>query len=259
MNKFWNFLLNFIFFSIIVVIAFSIATIGLTKKVNEYASQNTDQLKGTVIKQNIPILSFSQGIVKKVHVRLGEEVRKNDLLVEIDNPVLKGKIEALQKYPDNISAQTEAQVAKEELKGLQIYSPVDGAVADISVSEGSPVENLAKVMTIYSNDNIQLLADLTDKQYIAVQQMHEAKAYSSRLNQNFSLQPDILRPEEKVSLFGDKKIGLYFNFKDKNEAASLLDNEDLDIQLSAQQEKINKPIDFFVNFWNKIISNGKQK
>lgn len=257
MKKFANIILNVTFFSAVTVIAFAVATIALTKKVNEYKVQYNNSIQGTVIKQSIPLLSFSQGIVKKLYVRPGQSVKKNDLLVELDNPVLVGKIEALQKYPDNVSAQTEAQVAMEELKGLKIYAPVNGVVKEIEVSEGSPLENLAKIMILYSNDNIELLANLTNDQYLAIQHMREAQAYSPRLNQNFSLEPDILQPDEQLNNTDRKTIGLYFTFKDKNEAASLLDNEDLQLQLTDQQSTIHKPIDFFVNFWDSILSKGK--
>lgn len=258
MKKSAGFFLNVIFFTVIVVIAFTVATIALTKKVNEYKTQYNNNITGTVVKQEIPILAFSEGVVKKIHVKVGQQVKKNDLLIELDNPLLVGKIEALQKYPDNVSAQTEAQVALQELQGLKVYAPVDGVVEEIDVSEGSPVTNLGKLMMLYSNDNIELLANLTNDQYAAIQQMPQTQAYSQRLNQNFSLQPDILRPDEEVNNFDEKTIGVYFTFKDKNEAQSLLNNEDLDLHVATEQNQIEKPIDFFVNFWNSILSKSKQ-
>lgn len=252
-----GFFLNVFFFTLIIIIAFTVATIALTKKVNEYQTQYSNQIVGSVVKQSIPILSFSEGVVKKIHVKVGQQVKKNDLLVELDNPLLVGKIEALQKYPDNVSAQTEAQVALQQLQGLKVYSPVDGVVKEIDVNEGSPVTDLGKLMTVYSNDNIELLANLTDDEYAAMQQMHETQAYSKRLNQNFALQPDILRPDEQVNNFNEKTIGVYFTFKDKNEAQSLLDNEDLDLHVATVQDQIEKPIDFFVHFWNSILSKSR--
>src|SRR5260370_33898612 len=104
MKKFIGVGLNIIFFTIVVLLAFVIATISLTKKVNDARAQYDQGLKGTVIKQEIPILSLSSGVVKKINVRAGQEVKKNDLLVELDNPVLSGKIQALQFYKDNVSA-----------------------------------------------------------------------------------------------------------------------------------------------------------
>lgn len=258
MKKHINIIINLTFFTAVVLVACIIATLGLAKKINQNHLQYNQGLTGTVIKQSIPILALSRGIIKKIYVRPGEEVKKNELLVELDNPLLAGKIEALQTYQDNVSAQTEAKVAEEEMKGWKIYSPVNGVVTDLFITEGSPVEDLAKVLNIYSNENILLLANLDNDQYAAVQQLHETSAYSKRLNQNFTIQPDILQPDEKVDNLNEKKIGLYFTFKDKSEAQSLLNNEDLDLNIGQSTNNILKPTDYIVNFWNQIFKSLKK-
>lgn len=258
MNRLAGIILNTLFFTVVVVIAFTIATVAITKKVNEARLQYSDGLKGTVVKQVVPVLAFSRGIVKAIHVKVGQEIRKDDLLIELENPVLAGKIKALENYPDNISAKTESTVAQEEIKGLKIYSPANGVVTDILVTEGSPVEDLAKLINVYSNENIMLVANLTDDQYLAIQQLHEARAYSRRLNQHFIVQPDILKPDVKGVETGEKKIGLFFTFKDKQEATSLLNNEDLDMLLVQNDSKITKPVDYIVNFWNTLLLPSKK-
>lgn len=257
MRNIFTTLLNIFFFAIVVLSAFAVSTIALTKKVNEYRSQYTRGITATVIKQQLPIVSFSQGYIKKIYVKEGKEVKKNDLLVEIDNPVLRGKVEALQAYPDNVSAQTEAKVAQEELKRLSIYAPADGFVSDITITEGSPVDTFSKLMTLYSNENVEVLADLTDDQYLAAQQMHEIKVYSKRLNQDFVVRPDVLRPDKKKGDFQIKRIGLYFGFKDPVGAKSLLNNEDVELQLQTQADNTRKPIDVFVDFWNSLLLDKK--
>lgn len=257
MNKSTRFIINTIFFTTVVLVAVIIATMSLTKKIDKDREQYNSGLKGAVIKQEVPIMAVSRGVVKKLHVRVGQEVKKNDLLVELENPVLAGKIKALENYKDNVSAQTEAKVAQEEMKGLKIYSPVNGVVTDMTITEGAPVDDLSKIVTIYSNENILLLADLSDDQYEIIQQLGETNAYSKRLNQNFTIQPDILQPEEKLDKYNEKKIGLYFRFKDKTEAQSLLQNEDLELNLMPQSAQIMKPMDHIVNFWNSFT--GKDK
>lgn len=258
MKKTLSYFVNTIYFSLIILITFTIATVALTNKVNDARKLYQQGIIGTVTKKEIPILSFSGGVVKTVNVRVGQEIKKNDLLIAIDNPVLSGKVQALQKHPDNISAQTEAEVAQEELKGLNIYSSVNGIVTEVTVSEGSPIEQLAKVLSVYSNDNVSLLAYLNDDEFQKVQQTQEATAYSTRLNQNFTIVPDVLNPEEKVNNANEKKIGLFFKFKNKNDGISLLNNEDLEIKLSKANEQTVKPIDFFVNFWNSILITHKK-
>lgn len=254
MKKLFSFLLNISFFLIVILLAVIIATSSLVKKINDSKIASDHTIKATVIKQTIPILAYSQGIVKKIHIRVGEKVRKNELLIEMNNPLLVGKIKALESHPDNISAQTEADVAKEEMKGFRIYSPVDGVVTNIVITEGSPVETLTKMMELYSNDRIQLLVYLTNEQYVAIQQLHELQAYSDRLNQNFIIEPDILQPSETANNLNEKQIGLFFTFKDSSEAESLLNNEDLQLQLTQSQNITKKPIDYLISFWISVTN-----
>lgn len=256
MKKFLSIFLNVLFFVIIAVLAVSVATIALTKKVNEYRDQDSQDIKGTVIKQIVPVLAMSEGIVIDIPVKTGDHIRKNQLLVKIDNPVLRSKVKSLQEFKDNVSAQTEAKVAEEELKNLILYSPVDGIVGAITVTEGGPVEDLSKAMEVYSSENVRLLAGLTVEQYQQVQRIQNIRAYSDRLNQSFAIKAEKLKPDaEEAKDIDKKKIGLYFTFVDKKDAASLLHNEDLELKLDTEEEeKINKPIDFFVNFWNGLLS-----
>src|SRR5579859_723995 len=120
MKFFFIFILNTIFLLFIVCIAIVIATLALTKKVNEYKQQNNNGITATVVKQEVPVLSFSKGIVKKIYVKVGQQVKKDDLLVEVDNPVLQGEVNVLKTFADNVSAQTQAKVAQEELNNLNI-------------------------------------------------------------------------------------------------------------------------------------------
>lgn len=259
MNKFTATMLNFLFFGIVILLAISVATISLTKKVNEYRTQSNQNVTATVMKDVVPVLSFSRGVVTKIHVREGQEVKKGDLLVEMDNPVLRGKIDALEQYRDNVSAQTEAKVAQEELKNLAITAPFDGIVGTVLVTNGAAVDNLSKIMTIYSNENIRLLSHLSVEQYQTIRKMHEIKAYDDRLNQNFVIKPDLLKPDEKETdpaqqQTDNKKIGVYFTLADKTNASSLLHNEDLQLDLLATDKKIRRPIDYFVDFWNGLLA-----
>lgn len=264
MKTFLTTVLNILFFTAIIFLAIVVATIALTKKINEYQTQYNQGITATVMKQTIPISSFSSGIVKKIHIKIGQKVKKNDLLIEINNPVLQGKVDALASYPDNVSAQTEAKVAKEQLNNLNIYAPADGVINDVTAIAGSPIQELSPALTIYADDGVRLLSYLTVNQYQTVQQFHQVQAYSQRLNQNFTIIPDVLKPDEKIPDTKDlqnttsntKKIGLYFTFKNKADNSSLLNNEDLDLKLTSQDEKINKPIDLFVSFWNSLLLNN---
>src|SRR5947209_2978318 len=94
-------LINTIFFGMVVLVALVIATISLTKKINDNNIQYDGGIKAVVIKQSVPVLAFSEGIVKEIYVRVGQQVNKGDILIDLENPVLQGKITALSSHPDN--------------------------------------------------------------------------------------------------------------------------------------------------------------
>ncbi len=247
-------LLNTVFFTLVVLLAFSVATIALTRKVNRYRSQFQQGLKVTVIKNEVPILAYTRGVVKKIPAKVGMEVKKNSVLAQLDNPALRSKIDVLGVYEDNVSAQTEAKVAEEELKNLVVKAPVSGVIAEVHVAEGSPVETFSEFMSMYSHDDTRLLALLSVQQYQMIKRLPEVRAYSPRLNQNFILKPSILSPTEKESgEFREKKIGLYFKLANEQDASSLLHNEDLDVFLESSGNKIMKPVDYFIDFWNGLL------
>lgn len=259
MRTFIAFLLNSLFFAVIVLVAVSISTIALAKKVNEYRAQARHGIKGTVVKDEIPVLSFTNGVVKKLYIKPGDEVKKGDLLVQIENPLLKSKVDTLAQFKDNVSAQTEAKVATEELKRLSLTSPVDGIISEVFTTEGSPVESFSKVLTILASNNAKLLSELTLSEYQTVEHLPSVTAYSPRLNQSFTVKLDSLKPNEKTSInpetgVKEKNIGLYFTFASNSVAQSLLNNEDLDLLLE-KQDATYKPIDYFVDFWNSILKN----
>lgn len=257
MKKFISFILNGIFLIAIIGIAVTVSTLALTKKVNEYKKQNSKGIVATVVKQQIPVLSFSKGIVKKIHVKVGQQVKKGEFLVEIDNPVLRGEVNALKTFSNNVSAQTQAKVAQSELNNLNITSPVNGVVSEILVTEGTPIDQLNKVLTMYDNANIRLLAYLTVTQYQAMQQQAKISVYSERLQQDFFVKPESLSPDEKQTNIDQKKIGLYFVLQNKADAVSFLNNEDVAVRFYKQPENSNKPIDVFINFWNNVL--GKEE
>lgn len=240
---------------VVFVLAITISTIGLTIKANQYKAEERSKVIVTVYKKPIPVLASAKGIVEKVHIRPGQEVKRGDVLIEIDNPLLKGKIEALKNYPDNLSARTEAEVAQIELSYLNISSPVDGVVSEIAITEGAPIQELAPLITLYSNEDVSLVANLYTDQYLAIKQLNSAKAYSPRLNQTFMITPSLVRPDIQLPEVekDEKKIGLYFTLSRSDDATSLLQNEDLQLEIIEDVVDTSRPIDIITNFWNSVL------
>jgi len=255
-NAFVNAILNFFFFSVVILVAVAVSTIGLTRKVNDYRKQSQQKVSATVIKETVPVLVATAGIVKSVNIKPGQEVNQGDILVVMDNPSLRGKIKALENYPENVSAQTEAQVAKSQVDAFKVMAPASGIVGEVTVTQGTPVQDLSPIASIYANSGALLLAHLTSEQYQQARKKVEIKAFSPRLNQSFSVTPAFLDPkvEEPKEKLDPKKIGLYFRLLDPEHASSLLQNEDLELLIEVEQAKISKPVDYFVDFWNKVFS-----
>ena len=255
MRRFVSFLFNFMIFATIIVVALAVATVGLTRKVNKYREEYRRGVMATVFKEIIPILSFTRGTVKTINIHVGQEVKKGDVLVEIDNPALRGKIAALQQYGENVSAQTEAQVAQVEIRYFIISAPADGIIGEVQVTEGSPVEDFTQLAVLYANENTKFLSELTVDQYAVVSRSPTLLAYSKRLNQHIRLKPDILKPDQKdpERQGAEKKIGLYFTLLDSSGSAQLVHNEDVELLLSPTNEGGKRPIDYFVDFWNGML------
>lgn len=252
MKKIFVFFVNSIYFLIVIALAFSIATIALTRKVNE-SKAYINNLHGSVVKEKVVVLTLTRGIIKTMHVKNGETIKKGDILVNMSNPVLENNYKIFQEQTDNKSAQTEASIAKVSLENLTIKSPVDGVVGEVYAAEGSSVGEFEKVLLIYSSTGIQLETKLTTAQYEKIQQLAQINAYSSRLNKNFVLVPGLLKAHEETPKgITEKKIGLYFTFKNNKQAEALLNNEDLQINLE-DSDKTQKPIDIFSDFWNGLL------
>jgi hypothetical protein len=254
---------NIIFGSIIIAIALTVTTISLAKKMNDYKQQFEQGITATVEKDDIPVLGLGKGIISKVDVLEGQQVKKDQVLVELTNPVLEQQLKALKEFPNNLSAQTEATLVKTQLQYNTITSPVDGVVDSVSVTINSPVDEYSKIMTIYANQNTRLLTYLTIEQYVTAQKMARIPAFNPRLNQDFYVAPDILKPDQQdpnsqnqpvqPDLITPNKVALYLKLLNPQDALSLLNGEQLQLRLAAPQQQISKPIDVFVNFWNGLI------
>lgn len=248
-----RFFVNTIYFILVITIALGISTIALTRKVNQ-SQTNLNSLSGTVVKEKVVVLTLTRGIVNVIQVKNGQPVRKGDVLVKMSNPVLENNFKVYQERTDNESAQTEANIAKVSLDNLTIKSPVDGVVGELYTAEGSSVDEFSKVMLIYSSKDMRLQADLTGPQYQKIQKLSKVNAYSARLNQDFTIVPGLIRADEKATNgTNEKKIGLYFSFANENQAAALVHNEDLTLNLE-ETTRTRKPIDIFIDFWNGLLS-----
>lgn len=254
MRTFFNSVINLCLLGVITAICLIATTITLTQRIDDYRNQYKQGISVTVVKQEIPIVSLVSGTVNDIRVQLGQSIKNGEVVATISNPLLNSQISAYQSVKNNISAQTEAKIAKAEVPFETIKSPVDGSVGEILVKKGAGINEFTDVATIYANDNIRLLSYLSTNNYLLVKKESIVKAYNPRLNLDVLLRPDTLQPKEvAVGQFGEKKFGLYFTLVNPSDAVSLLQNEDMVLQIDTPQDKVVKPLDFIVNFWNSIL------
>lgn len=255
-NKILTALFNIGFIIIILSLGIYVATIGLTKKIDDYQKQNTLGITATVEKKDVPIIALNRGLIKFLHVKEGDRVRKGDLLVEITNPIIEEQIKSLAAYPDNVSARTQIAVAEAELSYNKLFAPVDGVIGSLNVTTDSPVDEYSQIMGVFSDDDTKLLTYLTIEQYLEAEKISRIPVYNPRLDQIFYASPDSLKPNQvnpDLPKEQSNKIAYYLKLTNAKETSSLINGEQLEVRLGNTVEDTNKPVELFVNFWSNIF------
>lgn len=257
-GKLFSFVVNSLFIIVIIIIVVAITSISYTQKIDQYLQQYQKGINAVVIKNKVPILALSKGIVSKVYVSEGDRVRAGQLLLEITNPLLQQQVQTLSKYKNNTSAQTQASLAKAELQYNKVYAPSDGVVSDINVTTNTPVDEYSNLMTIYQDTNTKLLTYLSVNQYITAQKMNKIDVFDPRLNQDFyftiaGLKTDQESPNQQNQ--PTNKIALYLKPSNPKDALSLLNGETMQIEFNSTPNTVSKPVDYLVNFWNGLLKN----
>lgn len=253
----FKFFVNIIFSIFIVVIAITITTISLTKKINDFNKQYQQGVGSTVVKDEIPVIGMTKGIIKTLNVSEGQQVKKGQLLAEITNPVLEAQIRVFASDPKNESAQTQAKLAKADLAYDTIYAPVDGIISNMQVTVNSPIDQYSRLMSIYANQNTKVLVYFTTDQYLTSQKMAKIPAFDPRLNQDFYLAVYGLKPNQEILAKEDNpsvhKVAVYLKLLNSQDSLSLLNGEQLQLKLTPPEDQTNKPINIFVRFWDSLI------
>lgn len=141
---------------------------------------------GTIVAdESIEIRSETSGIVTRIFFKEGQQVRKGQLLLSIDDEELKAQLEKLRIRKDLLEAtefrakkllereavsQEEYDITLNELKSLgadiktletqiekkHIRAPFTGVVGLRQISEGSYVSNNARIANLYSMQTVKL-------------------------------------------------------------------------------------------------------
>ena len=239
---------------VLIFVSLGIGSYSLAKKVhNERKLYNTNGI-GIVNKEKVSIVSKTRGVITDVKVKTGQLVSVGDVLITIDNPLLKETIIAYEKYPDNLSAKTQAEVARKELEYLNVVSPVNGVVGDVFVAESQSIQDLGSVMEIYSNDSVEVESELTPEQFVSLSKESSARANIPRLNKEVQLKLERTNPElRKTGIDDPKKIVQTFTLEDSTLNKSLLQDEEIEIIIPKNNNELIKPVDYIVNSWARIL------
>jgi multidrug efflux pump subunit AcrA (membrane-fusion protein) len=101
-----------------------------------------------------PLSSPSAGVVAKVNVIAGQEVKEGDVLVELNSATAsytyaKAEVERQKKlFAEQNTSQKNLQDAEAQLASLQIVAPVSGTVTRISAKAGAAVDANAVVAEV---------------------------------------------------------------------------------------------------------------
>lgn len=154
--------------------------------------QHFIQAQGTVESDNnILIPARSNGVVKKIHVRDGDNVRQGQLLAELDGSILERGIAELEHglelastiferqdrlWKKNIGSELEYLTAKNNKEGLEkkletlqeqykltkIHAPISGTVDDVLIKEGEMAAAGFGTIRIVQLSRLTLKASLSE-------------------------------------------------------------------------------------------------
>lgn len=125
-------------------------TVGIYRDANHSSESRIG--RGT-IQQNSAVAVKGTGSILKMHVQVGDQVERGEVLFETVEGVLDG-LYAM----DNV-----------------IYSPLNGIVATVDATQGSAVEKNGKLITIYPEEALQIAIKVSE---LDLKEIHEGDRVS---------------------------------------------------------------------------------
>lgn len=246
-------IVNTIYFVIIFIVALSIATLSLTRKINSY-HMTKQTLVLNVKKPEVVISNSVEGKVDSLQVDAGQHVRKGDTLVKLTNDAITQKLETLEELGNsNLSAQTEAKVLQAQIPQFEIKAPRDGIVYQINIAEGAYLNHSTPMMILFADDDIKLTGLVNNEQYTQVQKDKTLDLYSPRFGQIFSVTLEGAGRVIPATTYSESKYELQFRFSDPNEGASFIQGEGLEVISQTRNDMAKNPAERIAEFWNGFI------
>lgn len=155
-----------------------------TVQVSEYVVSkmnltDTVTLSGTVQpREYADVRALVSGVVKKVLVNKGEQVKAGDVLVELDDTEYRlAYIRALQNYETAKNSgsklliqqrEIELELAKRDLENCKLVSPIGGVVASLDVKQGDLVSTGKAVARVVNLERLYVSTSVDEVDYSKV-------------------------------------------------------------------------------------------
>lgn len=152
-----------------------------TVQVSEYVVSktnltNTITLSGTVqAREYADIKSLVSGIVKKVNVSKGDNVKAKDVILELDDTEYRlAHIRALQNYETAKNSgsklliqqrEIELELAKRDLENCKLASPISGVVSSIDVKQGDLISSGKTIARVVNLEKLYVSASVDEVDY----------------------------------------------------------------------------------------------
>lgn len=247
--------------------AFFVATQALMHKINNY-ELNKSLLFLTVKKERVEVATTVSGKVEELVVRPGDHVEEGEIVARLRDEGRELKMEALSLVArDNLSARTELELLRAQTDEYAIRAPRAGVVEQILVSKGTTIIGGTTILTVFADDNVQLVGNIRPDQYTLIDKHRNVTIFSSRLGQAFTasfqgitgvrddILPDgtIAPPTTTTNTPRTEMYEVRFALNEKEESNSFIQGERIEILSENVEIEQLKPLYRLARVWNSLI------
>jgi multidrug resistance efflux pump len=244
---------NGLYFSIVFVVAFVIATQALTRKVNTY-EMTKKPLFFSIEKERMTISNSVTGRVAVVAVNTGQHVQKGDLLVRLEDDSLDQKMNSLSALAkENLSAKTELALIQAKASDYEIVAPRDGVVYQIQAAEGSYLNMNSPVIILFADSNVKVSGTINQEQYMEIQKNKDLDVYSPRFEQIYKISFEGVGRVQPATSAEESRYEVKFRFSDANEGAAFIDGESMEAVSKNTNNEAMRPSVRVAKLWNSLI------
>jgi|GEM_PF-6772734 len=267
-----SFLANSGYLILVFIFAFAVATQALMHKINNY-ELNKSLIFLTVKKERVDVSTTVSGRIEEIMVRPGVHVNEGDILVRLKDDSRDLKIVALRPVArENLSARTELELLLSQDGEYELRAPRSGVVEKIMSTKGTTVINGAVVLTVYADDDLELVGTIRPEQYNLIDKHRDISVFNPRLGQAFTasfqgitgvrddLLPDgtlapVQQPgtQQSNAQQATEMYEIRFALNEKEEGMSFIEDERLEVISENADVEQMKPLYRLARIWNSLI------